>query len=151
MACGSYNCSKCKFIIHVNCALEDALCYYKILKDDFDKLLNAMLEVGTMNPSFSVRNMIKVGEKMINIEIEHFSHQHNLVLNDEVKERRYCDGCSRLILTSFYCCLECDFFLHKSCAELPRKKQILAEDTNTFFSSTAGVLGGTVMLVVAVL
>ncbi|MBA0696999.1 hypothetical protein Goari_003511, partial [Gossypium aridum] len=25
MACGSYNCSKCKFIIHVNCALEDAL------------------------------------------------------------------------------------------------------------------------------
>ncbi|MBA0725728.1 hypothetical protein Golax_022290, partial [Gossypium laxum] len=88
MACGSYNCSKCKFIIHVNCALEDAEWYYKISKDDSDKLLNAMLEVGTMNPSFSVRNMIKVGEKMINMEIEHFSHQHNLVLSDEVKERR---------------------------------------------------------------
>ncbi|KAB2063692.1 hypothetical protein ES319_A10G234200v1, partial [Gossypium barbadense] len=125
MACGSYNCSDCKFIIHVNCALQDARWYYKIKsKDDFDKLLNAMLEVGTMNPSFFVRKMIKVGEKMINIEIEHFSHQHNLVLSDEVKERRYCDGCSRLILTSFYGCLECDFFLHKSCAELPKKKQI---------------------------
>ncbi|MFQ6655432.1 hypothetical protein Gotur_025988 [Gossypium turneri] len=125
MACGSYNCSKCKFVIHVNCALENAEWYYKISKDDFDKLLIAMLEVGTMNPSFSVRNMIKVGEKKINMEIEHFSHQHYLVLSDEVKERRYCDGCSQLILTSFYCCLECDFFLHKSCAELPRKKQML--------------------------
>ncbi|KAG4181256.1 hypothetical protein ERO13_A10G215556v2, partial [Gossypium hirsutum] len=125
MACGSYNCSNCKFIIHVNCVDKDARWYYKIKsKDDFDKLLNAMLEVGTMNPSFFVRKMIKVGEKMINIEIEHFSHQHNLVLSDEVKERRYCDGCSRLILTSFYGCLECDFFLHKSCAELPKKKQI---------------------------
>ncbi|KAG8480352.1 hypothetical protein CXB51_024541 [Gossypium anomalum] len=123
--CGSYYCSKCKFIIHVNCALQKARWYYKIeSKDDFDKLLNAMLEVGTMNPSFSVCKMIKVGEKMINIEIEHFSHQHNLVLSDEVKERRYCDGCSQLILTSFYGCLECDFFLHKSCAELPKKKQI---------------------------
>ncbi|KAG4181259.1 hypothetical protein ERO13_A10G215640v2 [Gossypium hirsutum] len=100
--CGSYYCSKCKFIIHVNCALQKARWYYKIeLKDDFDKLLNAMLEVGTMNPSFSVRKMMKIGEKMINIEMEHFSHQHNLVLSDEVKERRYCDGCSQLILTSF--------------------------------------------------
>ncbi|TYI07910.1 hypothetical protein ES332_A10G259300v1 [Gossypium tomentosum] len=125
MACGSYNCSKCKFIIHVNCALQKAQWYYKIeSKDDFDKLLKELLEVGTMNPSFSIRKMIKVGEKMINIEIEHFSHHHNLVLSDEVKERRYCDGCSRLILTSFYGCLECDFFLHKSCAELPKKKQI---------------------------
>ncbi|XP_017617496.2 uncharacterized protein LOC108461995 [Gossypium arboreum] len=123
--CGSYYCSKCKLIIHVNCALQDTEWYYKIeSKDDFDKLLNAMLEVGTMNPSFSVRKMIKVGEKLINIEIEHFSHQHNLVLSDEVKERRYCGGCSQLILTSFYGCLECDFFLHKSCAELPKKKQI---------------------------
>ncbi|MBA0697001.1 hypothetical protein Goari_003512, partial [Gossypium aridum] len=116
MACGSYYCSECKFIIHVNCALQEAGWYYKIdSKDDFDKL-NAMLEASTIDPNFLVTKMIKDRENVINTGIKHFSHHHNLVLSDEVKDRMYCDGCSQIILTSFYGCLECDFFLHKSCS-----------------------------------
>ncbi|TYI07883.1 hypothetical protein ES332_A10G256900v1 [Gossypium tomentosum] len=125
MACGSYYCSECKFIIHVNCALQEAGWYYKIdSKDDFDKL-NAMLEASTLDPNFLVTKMIKDGENVINTEIKHFSHHHNLVLSDEVKDRMYCDGCSQIILTPFYGCLECGFSLHRSCAELPKKKQVL--------------------------
>ncbi|KAB2063668.1 hypothetical protein ES319_A10G231800v1 [Gossypium barbadense] len=125
MACGSYYCSECKFIVHVNCALQEAGWYYKIdSKDDFDKL-NAMLEASTLDPNFLVTKMIKDGENVINTEIKHFSHHHNLVLSDEVKDRMYCDGCSQIILTPFYGCLECGFSLHRSCAELPKKKQVL--------------------------
>ncbi|KAG4181229.1 hypothetical protein ERO13_A10G214000v2 [Gossypium hirsutum] len=133
MECGSYYCSKCKFIIHVNCALKEASWYYKIeSKDDFDKL-NAMLVAITLDPSFLVVEMIKYGENVINTKIKHFSHRHNLVLSDEIKDRSYCDGCSQLILTSFYGCLECDFFLHKSCVELPKKQQILSLIHQDFF------------------
>ncbi|KAL1079855.1 hypothetical protein V6Z11_D10G247400 [Gossypium hirsutum] len=123
MESGSYYCSKCKFIIHVNCALQDARWYYKIESKD---KVNAMSAVGALDPSFVVIKTIKIGEEIIDVEIKHFSHQHNLVLSDEVKDRRYCDGCSQLILTSFYGCLDCDFFLHKYCARLPKKKQVIS-------------------------
>ncbi|KAB2046898.1 hypothetical protein ES319_A13G008500v1 [Gossypium barbadense] len=36
-----------------------------------------------------------------------------------------CDGCLLLISAKFYHCLRCDFFLHKSCAELPKMELIL--------------------------
>ncbi|XP_022748002.1 uncharacterized protein LOC111297612 [Durio zibethinus] len=77
-----------------------------------------------MDPSFFVIKEIRHGENVINTEIKHFSHQHNLILHDEVKDHKCCDGCGQLIETSFYGCLQCEFFLHESCAELPRKKQI---------------------------
>ncbi|KAE8717998.1 putative Cysteine/Histidine-rich C1 domain family protein [Hibiscus syriacus] len=83
-----------------------------------------MVEEGAMDPSFSVIKMIKVGEKVINTEINHFSHQHNLVLSDQVTDQRYCDGCTGLTTTSSYG-FDCDFFLHESCAKLPRKMKVL--------------------------
>ncbi|WRX11911.1 DC1 - like 5, partial [Theobroma cacao] len=67
--------------------------------------------------------MIKLGENVISSEIKHFTHEHILVLYDEVKDDQCCDFCSLLIETSFYHCSECDFCLHKSCAKLPRIKQ----------------------------
>ncbi|XVF82014.1 hypothetical protein PTKIN_Ptkin16aG0008700 [Pterospermum kingtungense] len=116
--CGSYYCSDCKFILHVNCALQDTWWYYKIeSKDDYEKAL----VVDTGDPPFVV---IKDGENVMNTEIKHFSHRHNLVSTEVVKNvNRYCDCCSILITTSFYLCFQCNFSLHKSCAELPRKKQ----------------------------
>ncbi|XVF83590.1 hypothetical protein PTKIN_Ptkin16aG0501400 [Pterospermum kingtungense] len=117
--CGSYYCSHCNFVLHVNCALQKTAWYYKIeSKEDYEKALVA----DTGDAPFFV---IKDGENVINTEIKHFSHQHNLVLSEMVKDDdRYCDGCSMLITTSFYLCLQCHFSLHKTCAELPRKKLI---------------------------
>ncbi|XP_050383228.1 uncharacterized protein LOC126800003 [Argentina anserina] len=67
-------------------------------------------------------------------EIKHFSHQHLLADNDPCKEVKdehksiTCEGCIRPITAtkeSFYCCTEqeelCSFFLHKVCAQLPKK------------------------------
>ncbi|XP_022748004.1 uncharacterized protein LOC111297614 [Durio zibethinus] len=121
--CGSYYCSDCKFILHVNCALQDPWWYYKIeSRDAFEKLNQNGAD--NVDPSFSVIKEIRHGENVMNTEMKHFSHEHNLILHDEVKDHKCCDGCSQLIETSFYGCLQCDFFLHNSCAELPRKKQI---------------------------
>ncbi|EOY18279.1 Cysteine/Histidine-rich C1 domain family protein, putative [Theobroma cacao] len=118
---GSYYCSECKFIVHVKCVQEDTGFYYEIESiDDYEKLNENPTVV---DPTFRVINEIELGENVINTEIKHFSHEHNLVLYDEVKDEKCCDCCSVLIETSFYRCSECDFYLHKSCAELPKKKQ----------------------------
>ena len=60
----------------------------------------------------------------IAVEIEHFSHKHDLKLIDEEvhNNEEKCDGCVRAILPPFYTCVKCNFFLHKSCANLPMKK-----------------------------
>ncbi|XVF77743.1 hypothetical protein PTKIN_Ptkin14bG0071400 [Pterospermum kingtungense] len=120
--CGSYYCSDCKFILHVNCALQETSWYYKIESIvDYEK--KSVVDTG--DPPFSFIKGVKHGETVINTEIKHFSHQHNLELSEVVKDDdRYCDGCSMLITTPFYLCLQCHFSLHKSCAELPRKKEI---------------------------
>ena len=70
--------------------------------------------------------IIEVGEDgtEIAVEIEHFSHKHDLKLTDEEdhNNEEKCDGCVRAILPPFYTCFKCNFFLHKSCAKLPMKK-----------------------------
>ena len=58
-------------------------------------------------------------------EITHFSHEHDLKLTDEILYNQKCSGCERDILPPFYSCAKCSFLLHKSCANLPRKKRHL--------------------------
>ncbi|KAL4352133.1 hypothetical protein GQ457_06G024410 [Hibiscus cannabinus] len=72
---------------------------------------------------------IKVGEDVIAAEIEHVSHEHNLIFSDEVKDNKYCNGCVLPILSSFYYCSQCDFFLHKACAELRRMRRLWFDTT----------------------
>ena len=75
--------------------------------------------------AYNVKN-IKVREDGTKIatEIDHFSHRHDLKLtNEEVHNNEKCDGCGRAIFPPFYSCANCSFFLHKSCANLPIKKQ----------------------------
>ena len=74
--------------------------------------------------AFKVKS-IKLGEDRTEIatKIEHFNHEHHLKLsNDEVLNNEKCDGCVQAILPLFYNCVKYNVFLHKSCAQLPRKK-----------------------------
>jgi hypothetical protein len=65
----------------------------------------------------------KVGEDKVEIpiEIKHFTHKHDLHLTTKLENDKICDGCIRSIFPPFYSCAQCNFFLHKSCAELPVK------------------------------
>ena len=56
-------------------------------------------------------------------QIQHFSNQHELFLsNKELMNDKVCDGCTGLISTPFYSCIQCEFFIRSRCAQLPRNK-----------------------------
>ncbi|KAJ8760640.1 hypothetical protein K2173_015307 [Erythroxylum novogranatense] len=58
------------------------------------------------------------------IRIKHFSHHHELVLFNCKKDQSYsCTGCLVRVPGLVYGCFECKFYLHKSCAEMPREIQ----------------------------
>uniref|UniRef100_A0A2N9HMF8 Phorbol-ester/DAG-type domain-containing protein n=1 Tax=Fagus sylvatica TaxID=28930 RepID=A0A2N9HMF8_FAGSY len=127
---GLYYCSTCDFVTHLDCALDSR--NREELKDEESTESKATLEIeDTKLGEFADSSAYKVKKTNVGkdgteiaTEIEHFSHEHDLKLSDdEVQNNEICDGCVRAILPPFYRCVECSFFLHKSCAELPRKKQ----------------------------
>ncbi|XP_017984462.1 PREDICTED: uncharacterized protein LOC108663694 [Theobroma cacao] len=130
---GSYSCLDCDYIVHVNCAIED----YKWYK--FDELDENVEENSELQP-YAVVEETKDGENVIAIEIKHFSHQHNLIFSNEIKDDKCCDGCVLSISTSYYYCSLCNFFLHKSCAELPRKKHLWFHDHPKLHPLTSGYI-----------
>ncbi|XP_052487882.1 uncharacterized protein LOC105784731 [Gossypium raimondii] len=117
----SYSCGKlgCNYVVHVNCVLEDDK-LYEVIEDE--KQCEELYEKSMQS---SIIRVIEVNEAGETTKIQHFIHQHCLVLADKMEEEidRKCDGCMLPISNIFYYCSECPFFLHKTCAELPRIKQ----------------------------
>uniref|UniRef100_A0A2N9FQ97 DC1 domain-containing protein n=1 Tax=Fagus sylvatica TaxID=28930 RepID=A0A2N9FQ97_FAGSY len=131
---GLYYCSTCDFVTHLDCALDwrNRDRDWEKLKDEESSESKATLEIeDTKLGEFADSSAYKVKKTNVGkdgteiaTEIEHFSHEHDLKLSDdEVQNNEICDGCVRAILPPFYRCVECSFFLHKSCAELPIKKR----------------------------
>ena len=126
-----YYCSSCNFVAHLDCAMdkrnrEDINLLKLTDVGESNELENEDLELdGSVDLATYMVKKIDVGEDGIEIliEIEHFSHEHDLQLSDEVENNKKCDGCLRAILPPFYRCAKCNFFLHKSCIELPRKRR----------------------------
>ena len=117
---GLYYCSRCDFVAHLNCAL---------LRENKEEEFKDVDEVPELDESvdsatYTVKES-KVGKDGTEIatEIIHFSHVHNLKLTNEVLTNKKCYGCVRAILSPFYGCAMCGFFLHESCAKLPNKIQ----------------------------
>ncbi|KAJ8769749.1 hypothetical protein K2173_005955 [Erythroxylum novogranatense] len=55
-------------------------------------------------------------------KFHHFSHRHAVHLfNSRNKLPNKCDGCELLLSGPVFGCLDCSFYLHKSCAEAPKK------------------------------
>ncbi|TYH67934.1 hypothetical protein ES332_D06G223900v1 [Gossypium tomentosum] len=104
---GSYSCRKpgCNYVVYVNCVLEDYT-LYEVIEDEkqFEELEEKSIQS-------SIILVIEVNEAGEATKIQHFSHQHCLVLADKMEEEidRKCEGMP--------------LFLHKTCAELPRIKQ----------------------------
>uniref|UniRef100_A0A2N9EUY7 Phorbol-ester/DAG-type domain-containing protein n=1 Tax=Fagus sylvatica TaxID=28930 RepID=A0A2N9EUY7_FAGSY len=120
---GLYYCSECDFIAHLNCAMDWG--NMEELIDEESTESKTMLENQSVDSATYEVKEFSVGKDGTEIatKVKHFSHEHDLKLFDEVPINKICDGCVRAILTPFYSCGECSFFLHKSCVELPRKKR----------------------------
>ncbi|KAL4273820.1 hypothetical protein GQ457_13G028450 [Hibiscus cannabinus] len=111
---GSYSCSKCNDMFHVDCVTKDEDTYVIVENEDEEEEYANSLIVLEWNDS---------GEAIV---VEHFKHVHPLRLGDSVSEHenKCCHGCFLPISTSFYYCSQCEFYLHKICAELPKVKHV---------------------------
>ena len=107
----------CNYIVHVNSAIEDKNLHYIVDSENQDEPIEKSIES-------SITCVFEVNEYGEATKIKDFSHEHCLSLEDTIKDDdgKHCDGCTLSILDSFYSCSQCNFLLHKSCAELPRKK-----------------------------
>jgi hypothetical protein len=108
-----YYCSACDYVNHLHCATNKQLEDTEVgLDETIDSFPYVVLKS-------------KVGEDKMEkaVEIKHFSHEHDLELIDEqLENKEKCDACVSSISLPFYSCVQCRFFLHKSCVELPKKK-----------------------------
>lgn len=70
--------------------------------------------------------------------ITHFAHEHNMRLNKDgftLEESILCGACVRPIsCNTFYNCSVCDFVLHETCVNLPKKKHHFLNVTPLFLS-----------------
>eukprot|EP00258_Populus_trichocarpa_P027737 XP_024443756.1 uncharacterized protein LOC7468926 [Populus trichocarpa] len=88
---GVYYCPDCDFVAHVNCSREYGDSATEIVEENEEEQ-SVTADDQFMEPSFRVVREIKHGDERIIEEIEHFSHQHNLILIDKVDDDLKCDG-----------------------------------------------------------
>ncbi|XP_019092159.1 PREDICTED: uncharacterized protein LOC104748058 [Camelina sativa] len=110
---GAFTCKRCPhYVVHPKCATRKDVWDGKELEDVPEE-----------------EEEIEDPYKLINDkEIIHFSHEHILRLGDDnvvtVYEKLRCDACIFPINSDiFFKCVQCEFFLHKVCASLPRRKR----------------------------
>lgn len=67
------------------------------------------------------------------MELQHFSHEHPLILSEERDDKDgICFGCRKPISSHpAYICKPCSFFLHKTCAEQPQEIKHLVDSQHT--------------------
>ena len=125
-----YYCSSLDYVAHLDCAMDKSnredINLLKLTDGESNELEIKDLELdGFADLATYVVKKINVGEDGIEIptEIKHFSHEHDLKLSYKVENNKKCDGCVRAIFPPFYRCAKCNFFLHRSCIELPRKRR----------------------------
>jgi hypothetical protein len=127
---GIYYCSSCDYVAHLDCATDKKGKDERFMRESKDKdpiestTMMKDEDLGLDELCYIVKKTM-VGEDKVEIpiEIKHFTHEHDLQLITKLENDKICDGCIRPIFSPFYSCAQCNFFLHKSCTELPRKKR----------------------------
>ncbi|KAK5826512.1 hypothetical protein PVK06_021434 [Gossypium arboreum] len=130
---GVYCCSDCNYIVHADCVQE----YSWFSFDDLEYMDEDLNE----KSAFAVIRVTKLGEDIvIASEIKHLNHQHNLVLSNDSKGHKVCDGWHKHRLYRYdkyegqcngcgdqlhgaYVCKDSNFTVHNRCLRLPNKIQ----------------------------
>nr|XP_023929243.1 uncharacterized protein LOC112040586 [Quercus suber] len=121
---GLYYCSKCNFVAHLDCSLDTRNLEYINFLEHEDEDEDSELDESVDLTTYKVKKFIEREDgTQIATEIAHFSHDHDLKFVNEAQNNQKCNGCARDICPPFYSCVKCNFFLHESCAKLPKKKR----------------------------
>ncbi|KAH7853627.1 hypothetical protein Vadar_004845 [Vaccinium darrowii] len=128
-----YYCAGCRYFAHVNCATSkretsgDEEARIEVVLDPNPILLPVANSSLDLVAQFVKRSNLE--EIKMTTKLEHFGHGHPLILFDEQMSNELssgskgnlCEACVEPILAPFYGCTQCNYFLHKCCAELPTK------------------------------
>ncbi|CAA7024409.1 unnamed protein product [Microthlaspi erraticum] len=111
---GAYTCHKCDgYDVHPKCALRKDVC------DGLE--LEGVPEDDDITKDLGPFDIISEGV------IQYFLHDHHLRLEVSTTlydENKFCQACVLPIFeSSFYSCMECNFILHRTCANAPRRIQ----------------------------
>ncbi|CAK9158510.1 unnamed protein product [Ilex paraguariensis] len=132
----AYRCeAQCKYFVHFECAIstlrgggrKNGAEMKENGKDDLDiNLIRLPLAGDSLD---LVRYFVEHSnqeETKGETTIDHWTHDHQLILvdkhhNNEMKgDQKICNGCVQPISPPYYICEICNYFLHISCANLPK-------------------------------
>ncbi|KAM7502378.1 hypothetical protein LguiB_001282 [Lonicera macranthoides] len=128
-----YNCEKCRYFVHIKCATLEPERREITGEESFDdpNIMKLPIVGEPTDLLAEILNKLNLADNERVTELIHFSHDHPLSLfdtqsnNDQMtNDKIVCQGCAQPIVSvPFYGCPGCNFFLHKSCAEIPRELQ----------------------------
>ncbi|XP_017978219.1 PREDICTED: uncharacterized protein LOC108662397 [Theobroma cacao] len=97
--CG-YCCRKCKFVAHIECAL--------------NKVVDMKLDQS------STSNLLDSEASTSKVQIGRFDHPHALSYNNAIEqnENLLCNACRQGIFYQHYACKDCKYYLHDMCTTL---------------------------------
>ncbi|WRX26208.1 DC1 - like 10 [Theobroma cacao] len=97
--CG-YCCKKCKFVAHIECAL--------------NKVVDMKLDQS------STSNLLDSEASTSKVQIGRFDHPHALSYNNAIEqnENLLCNACRQGIFYQHYACKDCKYYLHDMCTTL---------------------------------
>jgi hypothetical protein len=135
----AYYCRECDYIAHMDCAR-----YFKVEDRDLSETTNEVDENQLVHLVEGID--LAKDETASPREINHFSHpQHNLILiTENLVGVKRCEACMQfIILTPFYGCTQCNFFLHYRCTKLPAtiKRGLFHEHPLTLLSQDVNASG----------
>ncbi|XP_074363117.1 uncharacterized protein LOC141703497 [Apium graveolens] len=133
-----YYCANCRFFAHLKCAASSSVMLSESNDDEADsgesklmqfpahdkESLYKMMQQCIMKATNALHNSATTTETSPHIDC--WGHEHQLELGNKLEDTELliCNGCTKpisLVNEIFYECNSCNYFLHRSCAQFPKR------------------------------